>query len=272
MPHAYHTPVPRRALSTGLALWMSLPIAAQADTYADIGFRGAQASLGYIAQDGEQITTATGTLDYAITRHHGLQLDLGTTSFSDHWQGTLGAHLYMQPSSQAKYGLFAAYTDLNNDGTAVGSVGIEGLWDLTPDTRLSMRAGVGIWTKGHRDFIFTDFGLSHALNDRLTLHSGLSVYDIQEPDYLSRDVNVTFGAAWAFETVPVEARLAATYSFVTDSAGHDDAPGLSATLTWHPGHPGNTRAKTARPSLRPLKDARFDAIRPLTGAFLREID
>ncbi|MCA0043605.1 hypothetical protein [Celeribacter litoreus] len=231
-----------------------------------LGFLGAQTSLGYESWGGENIAMADGTLDYAITGHHGLQLDLGTTSFSDHWQGTLSAHLYMQPQEGAKYGLFASYTDVNDTSAGMGAVGIEGMWALgSGATQMHMRTGVGLYTPGGNDFIFGDIGFETAVSDQLALGFGVSAYDLEEAVLDVRDITATLSATWSFETAPIDLTMSAIYSVVDDDsplgAGQTTETGLSAVLTWRPGRPAQ-----ALPSLR---DRQFDAVRPLTGLFTK---
>lgn len=245
-------------LATALATTVA-PLAATADS--GLGFLGANSSIGYISLNDTSIATADGTLDYAISRYHGLQLDLGTTSFPDHWQGTLAGHLYMRPNADAKYGLFAAYTDINQEAASIGTLGIEGLWAIKDQTLLSMRAGIGLYQPDNRDFIFGDIGVKTGIGDRLALSASLSGYDLEESDLASRDLTAALGATWSFATAPVDLTLSASYSFVTDTAGNDDSFGVSALLTWRPG--GNRQA------IRPLYEETFAPVRPLTGLLAR---
>ncbi|PTQ68937.1 hypothetical protein [Celeribacter persicus] len=178
-------------LATTIALSL-VPLSASANS--GLGFTGAQSSIGYLSRDGVALATADGNLDYSISRHHGLQLDLGTISFPDHYQGTLAGHLYMQPNADAKYGFFAAYTDLNDDAAYIGSLGVEGLWTFGKRTLLSLRAGIGLYEPQNRDFLFGDLELKTALSEQLALSANLSAYDLEEADLFSRDITASLGA------------------------------------------------------------------------------
>lgn len=262
MPYFTRLSADRHLSFAALIAAICLPLSATADS--GIGFQGTEATLGYISYGDTSVATADGLLDYAITRNHGLQLDLGTTSFEDHWQGTVSSHLYMSPTDSAKYGLFAAYTDINDDDAHIAMTGIEGLWRLSDGTGLDMRAGLGLLNPDNRDFIFASGHISQTVGPNTDLIAGLAAYDMEETGFASRDITVNVGAIRHFETAPIDLNVDLYHSFVDDTGNHDDETGLHLAMTWRPGTNAFDMRRTAWTS--------FEPVRPLTGLFARNID
>lgn len=254
----------RAAMAAASFTLLSTPLASTALADSSIGFNGADVTIGYAgAGDGRDLTSINGTLDFAITRHHGLQLDLGAVDYGDTYFGTLTAHLYMQPADSAKYGVFFAYADADDMAASDMTIGIEGIWALGERLTASARFGIGKADPSQVDYIFGEFGADYALSDRFGLRGGAQITDIEETDLTVRAIDLTAGAVWYVPGAPLEVFAGVTHSIASGEDGAADETRFALTMT---AYFGEKRGADAR-----LEARRFAPVRPLNSLFARDM-
>ncbi len=105
-------------LTPALVTLTALPAVADSG----LGIIGADLRLGYSnhAVEGGYVA---GTVDVAITDHHGAQFDLQYEERSNGGIGRLGTVLYMNPRDGQKYGLTLMLADKNDASSTYGMIG-----------------------------------------------------------------------------------------------------------------------------------------------------
>lgn len=249
------------AIIGGTMAMTSLPQAAQADSF--MGFRGTEVELGFATIGDQTMSYTNANIDVAFTDWHGIQLDLGTVSHSDHWQGQFGAHLYLNVTENAKYGFFFAYHDLDDSAAYSISGGVEGMWQLGPRTILEGRAGFGIHNPNNRDFLFAELSADYMLSDRWTLKGGISLLDLEEPGVRAQDITVSLGARYTMKSAPLAVDFAVNHTFADDHLGSPDQTGVSLALVWTPWKGSSVDSGVRAKSFSPIK--------PLDGLFARGV-
>ena len=206
-----------KVIGLSCALNVLSGVAAFADS---LGFRFADLSVQGLASDGSTTVQAHTTADFAITESHGLQLDLGAVGYGHEYLGQLDAHLYMMPTANAKYGLFASLADMDGREATIGQIGVEAMVALSDRTELHGRAGIGMAMPGNIDFIAVTIGASHAVNDRIGLFADLTIAEFDEASLRAVGTTARLGASYQPEGRPWEV----TASLVRDGlTGRDEA-------------------------------------------------
>ena len=177
-------------------LSLVLPLAFAAGTVHaqdSLGIQGLQASLSYGSADGGQsVTSGLVKLDVNITQVHGLQLDFGLTDGGTALTGQLGAHLYMRPQHNQKYGFFAAVSDMDGEAVQYLNAGIEGRVGVSEHLAVDMHLGIGGTTAmggtsaDQWDYVFAGGGAIYALNRNTTLEARIDLAEFDELTF-SRD-------------------------------------------------------------------------------------
>lgn len=231
----------------------------------------AQSSLGYI---GTSLTGAWGSGDYgvssmdmqsdfAVTDVHGLQLDLGASDPGTNWRGTLTAHLYMAPRTQAKYGLFASVTDTNHEAQTDYAFGAETMLALGARTELEARGGVGFVHPGSNDYIFGQLSARYGLSDQTTLSADLSALDIEEQAYAARVLRLGIGVQHQIARSPVTLWARVESERVTGDRDYPDETRVVLGLT--------TRLGAGLRDGQGLRNRPFSVVRPTDPLFARGI-
>ena len=137
-----------------------------------IGFEGATLALD-----------STGAADlsagYLITAHHGLQLDASIDPASGGLLARAGAHLYLIPESDRRYGAFVRFSDLDDAPIWAIEAGIESVWERE-DTTFGLRAGAGLARPGALDYIFASAVWERGLSDAFSFAASATVAEFDE--------------------------------------------------------------------------------------------
>jgi hypothetical protein len=184
-----------------------------------LGFRFADLSVGAVGSDASVAARAHATADFAITDSHGLQLDLSATGYGSEFLGQIDGHLYMMPTPNAKYGLFASLADMDGREATIGQIGVEAMFALSARTELHGRAGIGMANPGNIDFIAISLGASHALSDQVGLFADLTIAEFDEAALRAVGSVARFGASYQPDGRPWEV----TASLVRDGLTGRDA-------------------------------------------------
>lgn len=137
-----------------------------------IGFEGATLALD-----------STGAADlsagYLITAHHGLQLDASIDPASGGLLARAGAHLYLIPESDRRYGAFVRFSDLDDAPIWAIEAGIESVWERE-DTTFGLRAGAGLARPGALDYIFASAVWERGLSDAFSFAASATMAEFDE--------------------------------------------------------------------------------------------
>lgn len=82
-------------------------------------------------------------LDYAITTHHGFEVNCNLADTEIGTIGAVRAGLHLSPAADRRYGLFPYLADLNNESTRWGGLGIQGRREIAGLT-LGAYGGFGL--------------------------------------------------------------------------------------------------------------------------------
>ncbi|MEM9269769.1 MAG: hypothetical protein AAGA78_12615, partial [Pseudomonadota bacterium] len=118
--------------------------------------------------------------DFATSAYHGVQIDLSYGAYEAGDLGHLGGHLYMVPSEDWKYGVFASFADFNEVETNNATFGFEAIYRASDRLAVEARFGLGIANPGNLDYIFADGALHYELTDQFSLSGDLSLTEIDE--------------------------------------------------------------------------------------------
>jgi len=204
-----------KTLLTLLAFGLSSP------SLADSGLGFENGALSFSGQKSASRTQLDGALqmDHRVSNYHGLQTEVTATTYEGFWVGSIGAHLYMNPSDGAKYGLFAAYMDRNDRSDMMMSLGIEGLWNVSDTVIFGARAGLGLYQPNHVDFIFTDLHLDAYVSPTLRLGAGLSLSRIQELGYTREEMTPWISARYRLGRGPFSAVARLSHQHLREMSG-----------------------------------------------------
>jgi len=227
-----------------------LCLASPALAQSSLGFTQAEAQVGAVSVEGETHATASLSIDFAITGHHGLQFDLGLADQATGALGSIDGHLYMAPGRGWKYGLFGHLADLDGMDATTLAVGAEAMVDLGPATRAEVQAGIGVRNPGSFDFIFAQGALDHALSDRVGVYVAGMVAEYDEPGFSATGYEGRVGARWHLASAPVviDASLGRSGLWGEDSLKAETVARLSVSLTL--GADRSARAPAARQMFR----------------------
>lgn len=227
-----------------------------------IGFTGAALSLGGDSGGQGASTRIDGSIDVAITRQHGLQLDLGAVDYGAVWFGNIAAHLYLQPTAGAKYGLFLAYADANDIEAATLEAGVEGMWSLGRDLTVGLRAGIGRADPSEVDYIFAGADARYALSDRLALSAGLALLDADEAAAAYTLAQADLAVSYALPRAPLEITAGLRHTAISGSRAQSDTRAFLGLTAW---------VGPARSAHAPVSHRRFAPVRPLRGLLARDL-
>ncbi|WP_425090389.1 hypothetical protein [Tropicimonas sp. S265A] len=214
-----------RAMSVVLAMAPQL-VATSVRAQPDLGVAGLVVDVGLDDDAGFGLAQ----LDTAVTPVHGLQLDLGLIDYNAGAVGQIAAHAYMMPTEGQKYGLFAVLGDADERSRTYGTIGIEGLFSIMPNTTLGLGGGIGLADPGSWDFIYLDAGLSHAIGPGFRIDYGLTLTEIDEEAMDTIGTEARIGIRYAAPKAPWGAFAEARYD---ELDGDDDTTfraGLSFTF------------------------------------------
>lgn len=240
-----------RGMYIGVLLAALAP--AQVSAQSSLGVRSMTLGIEQTGTDDRQ-RKISGSLDVAITRHHGTQFDLGVVGFDDDLVGHVAGHLYLRPNQWQKYGLVAQYEDLDDHDVRNFLVGAEGIFTLTPNLTLASGAGLGRVEPSGMDYLFVSLRADYALGDNLSLHAGATLADIDETGFADQPYTVALGVDYAVPTSNITLTAGLRHSDVDDldDARHTDAfVGLSIAFGGTPG------------ARRPVRERNFTRPAPL---------
>ncbi len=208
--------------------------------------------VGLGADSGDQETAASGyaTGVFQITGWHGLQLGLGLADRPGGMIGQIDGHVYLMPGPATKYGIVLSLADVDNREVTIGSAGIEGMWQLGPNTFVSGQAVLGYARPGNIDFIGVSLGLSQAVWDRASVFATLDVAEFDEAILRTTAYTGRAGINWqpAGTSLDLVAALAAD-GLTGDLSGSGDLR-LELGLTWRFGTSGGARRPVAERAFR----------------------
>ena len=239
-------------LAAATALFLAALAAPATAQSSSLGFNFATLTL---EGDGDDLQSARGQLDILVTGHHGLQLDLGLSSYADQDIGDVAGHLYMIPEEGQKFGAFLSYHDLNDHALSYTSLGLEGAFALGADTVLDGRLGYGRMEGHALDYIFAGLGLSQALGEQLSLSARLNVTDIEQTGFAGQGISAELSARYALPSAPVLLELGLRHDTLRGVAGDPASTTAFAGITIELGSPAGAR--------RPLGRRAFHADDPL---------
>ncbi|WP_417248822.1 hypothetical protein [Celeribacter sp.] len=257
----YRPPIRATIAAVVLGAFTFIPIASSAQS--GIGFQDAQVAVTYGQGKTTIVQQADASVDVAITRSHGLQLDLGVADYPDAYFGQIGAHLHLAPGNSAKYGLFARYADPKRRASWDVSVGVEGMWNFGRALSVEARAGVGVMAPQSKDYIFADFRGRQTFTDTFGIYGGYSIMDMQEKSLTARAGTLSLGVTYAMPNAPVELSLGLEHVTVNGDVSVDSEVRLTGMITMHLGAP---RAATAG-----VRERRFTPTRPLNALLTHDL-
>jgi hypothetical protein len=144
----------------------------------------ARAQSSLVGFDGGALAIEnTGAADlaasYLITGQHGLQLDFSVGQAEEAWRARVGGHLYLMPGKDRRYGLFIAFSDMNDAPIWAIEGGIEGVWSLGAST-MGLRAGAGLARPGALDYLFAGASWRQQLTETYSVKAEASVQEFDE--------------------------------------------------------------------------------------------
>lgn len=214
----------------------------QCGAQSSLGIQSAELRFGAMQnENGQYQAESVLTVDVQITSNHGLQGELSFSNTDFGLIGRMGAHLYLVPKLDRKYGVFATLSDVDGRSMAWGTLGIEGMRAISANTTVSGRTGLGISDADGLDFIFAGIGMARDLSESTTLSAYADVSDFDESAFraLSYEMGLRIDyspkrAPWGVyaeaihgglsgrDGSPSETRLGAGVKFTFGSSGGAD--------------------------------------------------
>ncbi len=194
---------------------------------------GASAQSSLIGFDGATLTLkSSGSADlaasYLITRQHGLQLDASLDPASGGLLASAGAHLYLIPDSDRRYGAFVQFSDLDNAPIWAIEAGIEGVWERE-GTTFGLRAGGGLARPGALDYIFASASWEHSLSDAFSFAASATVAEFDEANISAIGAQAEVALSYQPRYTP----LAVTVGYRADAlTGFDTLTGLFVAASY----------------------------------------
>ena len=189
----------------------------------------ARAQSSLVGFDGATLAIeGTGAADlaasYLITGQHGLQLDLSLGQAQEAWLARTGGHLYLMPEQDRRYGLFIAFSDMNDAPIWAIEGGIEGVWSLRASTA-GLRAGAGLARPGALDYIFAGASCRQQLTETYSVKAEASVQEFDEAnlsaigaqakiaiEHHPRNSPLAFSAGYRIDTLTGYAPITAVFA------------------------------------------------------------
>lgn len=229
------------------------PAAAQSS----LGISGAALSFGSTEDEaGARRSSVEASVDVAVTGVHGFQGDVALVDHAAGTAGSLAAHLYMAPTKDRKYGLFATMSDLDGRAMTWVSMGAEGMVQVGDNGSLELRAGLGAANAEGLDYIFGGMSYAHALTSNLDIAATLDLAEFDEPSLRAISYDAGLRATYQADAAPWAIYASATRSGLAgrDSRAGETRLGLGITVSF--GATGGTK-----PSTRPFRST--DPLAPL---------
>lgn len=224
-----------------LAIVFGTPVLAQSS----LGITGMSLSLGSTEDEaGDQRGRLASSVDVRITDAHGLQGDLSFSDTAGGTIGSLGAHLYMAPQPGQKYGVFFNLSDVDGRSMLWVSTGVEGMLEMSEDTLLEGRLGLGASDERSLDFIFGGLSIAHALSPEYEIEAALDVADFDEASFRATSVEASLTARYSPEGAPWGVYASLSHSDLTGRNGTPSATRIGLGLTYQFGSIGGARADT----------------------------
>lgn len=144
----------------------------------------AAAQSSFVGLEGTTLEIeSTGAVDlaasYFITHQHGLQLDLAVDHAAETWLARVGAHLYLIPAQDHRYGVFVQFSDLDDAPIWAIAGGLEGVWRFGAST-VGVRAGAGLARPGELDYLFANASWRQSLTETYSFTASASVQEFDE--------------------------------------------------------------------------------------------
>ncbi len=180
----------RRSLFVAALLIHALSLPALADS--GLGIIGGELRLGFSNQELEGGYVG-GTVDVAITDHHGAQFDLQYEERSNGGIGRLGTVLYMTPRDGQKYGVTLMVADKNDASSTYGQVGAVAMFEVARDVNVELRAGIGMSADNDMDWITAGGGVYWQPTEGTRLYAHYDITEIDEETFGTIAHEATFG-------------------------------------------------------------------------------
>ena len=203
-----------------------------------LGITGATLRLGQSDHEVEG-GFAEGTVDVAITDHHGIQFDLHYEERSNGGIGRLGSVLYMMPRDGQKYGLSLMVADKNDASSTYGQIGAAGMFEIAPDLNFEARGGIGLSADNDLDWITLGAGLHWQATEGTRVYAHYDLADFDEAHFGALAHEVSFGVQTRLGDSPAALFAEASRDWLT---GRNAAAGdttLRAGLSISLGQTGN---------------------------------
>ena len=195
----------------------ALPAAAQTD----LGVIGAELRLGtsdHTLEGG----FASGTVDVAITAHHGAQFDLQYEERSTGGIGRIGTVLYMTPKAGQKYGLSLMVADKNDASSTYGQLGAVGMFEIAPDWNVEARVAAGISADNDLDWITAGGGVIWQATQKTQVYAHYDLTEFDETGFSALAHEATFGVKTRLGDSPASLFAETTHDWLS---GHNAADG-----------------------------------------------
>ena len=229
MPHTFLKAV---ALLTAVAL------PAQAET--TLGVIGADLRLGFSNHELEGGYLG-GTVDVAITDHHGVQFDLQYEERSNGGIGRLGTAVYMTPREGQKYGLTLMLADKNDLSSTYGQIGAVGMFEIAQDINLEVRAAGGLSSDNDLDWITAGAGLHWQATKTTQFYGQYDIAEFDEQTFSAISNEVTFGLQTWLKNSPVSLFAEASHDWLNGSNAAEGETTLRAGVSISLGRSGNNQ-------------------------------
>lgn len=221
-------------LTPALVTLTALPAVADSG----LGIIGADLRLGHSnhAVEGGYVA---GTVDVAITDHHGAQFDLQYEERSNGGIGRLGTVLYMNPRDGQKYGLTLMLADKNDASSTYGMIGAAAMFEVAPDWNMEVRAGAGLSADNDLDWISAGAGVHWQAYEQTQFYGHYDVSEFDEQNFGAIAHEVTFGVQTRLRESPVSLFAEASHDWLNGRNAADGETTLRAGLSVALGRRGN---------------------------------
>ena len=222
--------------ATALSVLIATPALAQND----LGIIGGELRLGFSDQTLEGGFVG-GTVDVAITDHHGLQLDLQYEERSTGGVGRFGTVLYMTPREGQKYGLTLMLADKNDASATYGQVGAAGMFAVSEDINVEVRAAAGISADNDMDWITLGGGLHWQAGDATRLYAQYDIAEFDEQNFGAVAHEVTLGVQHRIGNTPAALFAEASRDWLNGRNSADADTTIRAGVSISLGRTGNNQ-------------------------------
>lgn len=206
----------------------------------DLGIIGADLRLGYSNQMIEG-GFVSGTVDVAITDHHGAQFDLQYEERSNGGIGRLGTVIYMTPREGQKYGLSLMLADKNDASSTYGQIGAAGVFEIPPDWNVEVRAGIGLSADNDLDWISAGGGLHWQATKQTQFYGHYDIASFDEQTFNATAHEVTFGAQTRLGDSPAALFAEASRDWMNGRNGADADTTIRVGVSVSLGRTGNNQ-------------------------------